>query len=125
MLEIVDAHRVKNCSAEDEAAARAVAEEYLLNEVPKEQIGRSMMRMFFEADTDSNGVLDPQEFLACMTNLDLGLTPKEISYLLSQVLCTNFSLTVLSLESHGWLNRSCSDSCLPSFMLQTSRRLLG
>jgi len=85
MLEIVDAHRVKSHRDEDEAAARAAAEEYVYTQAPKEQIERSMMKMFFEADVDNNGVLDKQEFLACMTNLDLGLTRKEITYLLSQV----------------------------------------
>lgn len=85
MLEIVDAHRVVNYRAQDEERARAMAEEYLVKEVPKERIERSMMKMFFEADVDNNGVLDKGEFLACLRNLDFGLTKKEINYLLSQV----------------------------------------
>eukprot|EP00656_Telonema_subtile_P049207 TRINITY_DN605_c0_g1_i1.p1 TRINITY_DN605_c0_g1~~TRINITY_DN605_c0_g1_i1.p1 ORF type:complete len:906 (+),score=358.01 TRINITY_DN605_c0_g1_i1:120-2837(+) len=85
MLEIVDAHRVQQHRAEDEAEARDQARQFLLKEVPKERIERSMMKMFFEADVDNNGVLDKGEFLACMRTMDFGLTRKEINYLLSQV----------------------------------------
>jgi len=85
MLEIVDAHRVVNYRSQDEDRAREQAEEYLTKEVSKERIERSMMKMFFEADVDNNGVLDKSEFMACMRNLDFGLTKKEINYLLSQV----------------------------------------
>merc|ERR1719313_2575167 len=38
-----------------------------------------------ENDLDSNGVLDKAEFIACIRQLDFGLTRKEILYMLSQV----------------------------------------
>jgi len=86
MIEIVDAHRVRKYKAEDEQNALHQAEQYITsNANSKEQVDRFIMKMFLESDTDNNGVLDKGEFLACIRNLDFGLTSKEINGILSQV----------------------------------------
>jgi Ca2+-binding EF-hand superfamily protein len=85
MIEIVDAHRVRNYKASDEEKAINQATEYVYNDLTQEQLERFILKLFLESDTDNNGVLDKGEFLACIRQLDFGLTTKEINFVMSQV----------------------------------------
>ena len=85
MLEILDAHRVRDYSHADEHNAIVSATAFVMDGKNQRDVERWVRKMFMESDVDNNGVLDKGEFLACMRQLDFGLTTKEINYLLTQV----------------------------------------
>jgi len=92
MLEILDAHRVRDYSHADEQNAIVSAESFVMDGKNQRDVERWIRKMFMESDVDNNGVLDKGEFLACMRQLDFGLTTKEINYTLTQVDVNNDGL---------------------------------
>jgi len=88
MVAIIQAQQAKNRFTqrawEDEARARAAATEFLLQGVSREWMERTMHKMFLSADVNNSGNLDTAEFMACLRGLDLGLTRKEITYIMSE-----------------------------------------
>ena len=43
-----------------------------------------MHKMFMTADINNSGTLDTAEFISCLRRLDLGLTRKEITFVMSE-----------------------------------------
>merc|ERR1711998_320507 len=89
MADIIEAQQARNRyqqrAWEDEARARAAATEFLLQGVSRDWLERSMLKMFMQADINNSGTLDTSEFIACLRNLDLGVTRKEITYIVSEI----------------------------------------
>jgi Ca2+-binding EF-hand superfamily protein len=85
MLEIIQALRVKSYKQEDEAEARQGAVSFLLNGVSEASFERQILKTFMSADKDNNGFLDRNEFIECIRAVDMGLTKKEIMYLMAEI----------------------------------------
>jgi len=92
MLQIIDAHRRRNYNHVDEAYAIQGATEFVCHGQNSASVERLIRKVFMESDVDNNGVLDKGEFLACIRQLDFGLTTKEINFLLSTVDINNDGL---------------------------------
>jgi Ca2+-binding EF-hand superfamily protein len=75
---------VERQAAEEEKALKA-AQDIIMDEVPKAELEATMTKMFKASDTDGNGFLDRNEFLACVQQFDFGLTAKEIKSLMAVI----------------------------------------
>merc|ERR1719230_1067730 len=60
------------------------AQNYLLHGMSKEEVESTMMGIFSRADVDGSGGLSVAEFQKCCRDADIGLTRKEINYLMHQ-----------------------------------------
>jgi len=65
--------------------ADAQARDFLLNGMSREKLERTILRSFLFADTSNTGVLDENEFAACIRDIGLGLTPAQIAELMAAV----------------------------------------
>merc|ERR1719487_342446 len=71
--------------ADDEVAAYAAAEAFVLEGMTREELEGAAIGIFQAADMDNSGFLDRKEFVDCLRALDLGFTKKEIQYTMAQV----------------------------------------
>jgi Ca2+-binding EF-hand superfamily protein len=89
MVQIIQSQQARNRQQqrtwEDEARARAAATEFILQGVSRDWLERSILKMFMQADLNNNGTLDTAEFVTCLRSCDLGLSRKEITWLMSEV----------------------------------------
>lgn len=85
MLEIIRSSEVTKLKKADDAAASQQAVDFILTNMTEEQLERAISKEFMRADADNNGYLDRSEFIACMRDMDFGLTKKEILYLMAEV----------------------------------------
>ena len=88
MVDLIGAARARD-EAEaqremDEMDAQFEAEDFFLRGMSQEELEGIMKKIFVQHDADGNGVLDRDEFKACLKSSDLGLTRKEINMLLSE-----------------------------------------
>jgi len=88
MVDLIGAARARD-EAEaqremDEMDAQFEAEDFFLRGMSQEELEGIMKKIFLQHDADGNGILDRDEFKACLKSSDLGLTRKEINMLLSE-----------------------------------------
>jgi len=88
MVDLIGAARARD-EAEaqremDEMDAQFEAEDFFLRGMSQEELEGIMKKIFVQHDADGNGILDRDEFKACLKSSDLGLTRKEINMLLSE-----------------------------------------
>lgn len=86
MIEIIEEQQI---SAEDpqlqeaeELAARSAATEFMTRDMPQAQFSAYCGTVFKKADTDEDGVLSEEEFEKSVQKMDLGLTFKEIKFMM-------------------------------------------
>ena len=85
MIDIISALRAKDHHHRDVQQATQAAQQFLCNGVPAKDLERAITKAFMASDTDHSGALDPNEFIECVRSMQLGLTKKEILYLLTCV----------------------------------------
>ena len=88
MTQLVYAMRAKNAvleaRKEEEEAAQAAVESYMLRGVPRDTLMSIMFSVFQGADADGSGALSRKEFQACLKNAKLGLSRKDINLLMAE-----------------------------------------
>jgi len=86
-VDLIEAMYAKAAADEEMAVENAeaveTAEDMLLNGMSREQLEETLKGVFEKADTDGNGVLDRQEFRACLRQANIGLRKKDITALLA------------------------------------------
>ena len=78
MVDLISAARARD-EAEaqremDEMDAQFEAEDFFLRGMSQEELEGIMKKIFLQHDADGNGILDRDEFKACLKSSDLGLT---------------------------------------------------
>jgi len=63
---------------------REAAQDILLHGMPREELESIIHGVFTKADADKSGLLDFQEFYHCLQDAHIGLTRREINFLLTQ-----------------------------------------
>ena len=66
----------------EEDQARIDAQNYLLHGMTKEEVESVMMEIFQKSDADGSGALSLPEFQKCCRDADIGLTKKEVQFLM-------------------------------------------
>ena len=56
--------------------------EQVLKSMGKDTIQENLLKMFRDADLDGNGVLDPQELVAALEKMNIGLTTNDMKSIL-------------------------------------------
>jgi len=69
---------------QEDKEAWDTARKYILEGMMPEELEEAALQIFMAYDVDNSGTLERQEFLECVRAMDMGMTRKEILYIMAQ-----------------------------------------
>jgi Ca2+-binding EF-hand superfamily protein len=69
---------------EEDQEAWDTARKYIMEGMTPEELEEAALQIFMAYDTDNSGTLERGEFLECVRAMDMGMTRKEILYIMAQ-----------------------------------------